>query len=357
MKTMKKIPNSLTNIVFTVFILATCFVLCLLLQTFSGAHALIPAVFILGTFLTALSTEGYLYGILSALASVLIFEFVFELPYFRLHFTVTDNLVTSAIMIVIAFITCTLTTKIKNQETLKSKSEMEKMRADLLRAVSHDLRTPLTTIYGASSALLENENGLTKEQQVKMLQSIREDAAWLTRMVENLLSITRLDSTNVKIIKTSTVLDEFLDAALNKFYKRYPDREVTLELPDEFITIQMDALLIEQVVINILENAVCHAKGMTILCLKVSVLSGKAVFEISDNGCGIEKERLKTLFTGYYQTENLPPDSRRSNAGIGLSVCAAIIRAHGGTITAESCKDGGALFRFTLDTEETADEQ
>lgn len=357
MKTMKKIPNSLTNIVFTVFILATCFVLCLLLQTFSGAHALIPAVFILGTFLTALSTEGYLYGILSALASVLIFEFVFELPYFRLHFTVTDNLVTSAIMIVIAFITCTLTTKIKNQETLKSKSEMEKMRADLLRAVSHDLRTPLTTIYGASSALLENENGLTKEQQVKMLQSIREDAAWLTRMVENLLSITRLDSTNVKIIKTSTVLDEFLDAALNKFYKRYPDREVTLELPDEFITIQMDALLIEQVVINILENAVCHAKGMTILCLKVSVLSGKAVFEISDNGCGIEKERLKTLFTGYYQTENLPPDSRRSNAGIGLSVCAAIIRAHGGTITAESRKDGGALFRFTLDTEETADEQ
>lgn len=354
---MKKIPKLLTDITITIFLLIACFVLCLLLQTFSGAHALIPAVFILGTFLTALSTNGYFYGILSAFVSVFLFEFVFELPYFRLNFSMTDNLVTSVIMIIIAFITCTLTTKIKKQEILKSQSELEKMRADLLRAVSHDLRTPLTTIYGASCALLESESGLSKEQQIKMLQSIREDAAWLTRMVENLLSITRLDDKNVKIIKSSTVLDEFIDAALNKFYRRYPEQEVTLELPDEFITIQMDALLIEQVVINILENAVCHAKGMTILCLKVSVLSGKAVFEISDNGCGIDKERLKTLFTGYYQAENLPPDSKRSNAGIGLSVCAAIIRAHGGTITAANRKDGGARFRFTLDTEETSDEQ
>ncbi len=353
---MKKIPKLLADAAVTLSLLAACFILCLLVQTVSGAHALIPAIFILGTFLTALATDGYLYGILSALASVFVFELVFELPYFSLVFTITDILVTSVIMIVISCITCTLTTKIKKQETLKSQSEMEKMRADLLRAVSHDLRTPLTTIYGASSALLESETGLSREQKQKMLQSIREDAAWLTRMVENLLSITRLDGTNVKIIKVSTVLDEFLDAALIKFHKRYPEQEVSVELPDEFITIEMDALLIEQVVINILENAVCHAKGMTILCLKVSLLPGKAVFEISDDGCGIEKERLKTLFTGYYQAENLPPDSRRSNAGIGLSVCAAIIRAHGGAITAENRKSGGALFCFTLDTEEESHE-
>lgn len=354
---MKKIPKPLADAAITVFLLSVCFFLCLVIQNTSGAHTLIPTLFILATFLTALSTDGYICGILSALASVFIFEYVFELPYFRLSFTTTDNVVTSVIMIVIAFITCTLTTKIKKQELLKSQSEKEKMRADLLRAVSHDLRTPLTTIYGASSALLDNSSGLSEEQKQKMLLSIREDAAWLTRMVENLLSITRLDGTNVRIIKTSTVLDEFLDAVLIKFHKRYPNQEVSIDLPDEFITIEMDALLIEQVVINILENAVCHAKGMTILCLKVSVLPGKAVFEISDNGCGIEKERLKTLFTGYYQAENLPPDSRRSNAGIGLSVCAAIIRAHGGTITAENKKSGGAVFRFILDTEEATHEQ
>ena len=354
---MKKIPRLLTDAAITVALLTACFVLCLLIQTVSGAHALIPAVFILGAFLTALSTDGYIYGMISALASVFLFEFVFELPYFRLNFTVTDNLVTSVIMIVIACITCTLTTKIKKQEALKSQGEMEKMRADLLRAVSHDLRTPLTTIYGASSALLENGSGLSGAQKQKMLQSIREDAAWLTRMVENLLSITRVDGANVRIIKTSTVLDEFLDAALIRFHKRCPEQEVAVDLPDEFITIQMDALLIEQVVINILENAVCHAKGMTILCLKVSVLPGKAVFEISDNGCGIAKEKLRTLFTGYYQAENLPSDNKRSNAGIGLSVCAAIIRAHGGTIAAENKKNGGAVFRFILDTEEAPDEQ
>ncbi|MDE6406110.1 MAG: PAS domain-containing sensor histidine kinase, partial [Lachnospiraceae bacterium] len=141
---MKKIPRLLTDAAITVALLTACFVLCLLIQTVSGAHALIPAVFILGAFLTALSTDGYIYGMISALASVFLFEFVFELPYFRLNFTVTDNLVTSVIMIVIACITCTLTTKIKKQEALKSQGEMEKMRADLLRAVSHDLRTPLT---------------------------------------------------------------------------------------------------------------------------------------------------------------------------------------------------------------------
>ena len=176
-------------------------------------------------------------------------------------------------------------------------------------------------------------------------------------MVENLLSITKLDRTNVKLFKTSTVLDEFLDTTLIRFHKRYPCQEVSIDLPDEFITIQMDALLIEQVLINILENAVCHAMGMTILSLKVSTIPGKVVFEITDDGCGIEKERLKHIFRGYYNTEALPSDCQKSNTGIGLCVCSAIIRAHGGTIEAENRKSGGAVFRFLLDTEEEIHEQ
>ena len=187
----------------------------------------------------------------------------------------------------------------------------------------------------------------------KMLLGIREDAQWLTRMVENLLSITKLDGTNVRLFKTSTVLDEFLDTALIHFHKRYPCQEVSVDLPEEFISIQMDALLIEQVLIN----AVCHAKGMTMLSLKVFTIHGRVVFEIADDGCGIEKERLKHIFKGYYNTETLPSDCRRSNAGIGLCVCSAIIRAHGGTIEAENTKNGGAVFRFQLDTEEEIHEQ
>ena len=96
-----------------------------------------------------------------------IFDFAFELPYFQLNFTITDNLVTAVIMITISFVTCTLTTKLKKQEAVRAESEKEKMRADLLRAISHDLRTPLTTIYGASSALLENDRELSPPAKEK----------------------------------------------------------------------------------------------------------------------------------------------------------------------------------------------
>ncbi len=118
------------------------------------------------------------------------------------------------------------------------------------------------------------------------------------------------------------------------------------------IMIPIDAILIEQVIVNILENAVQHAEGMTCLTLRVFTLGKRAVFEIRDNGCGISLKRLETLFTGYHTSDDEIADSQKKNAGIGLSVCATIIKAHGGNIKAENEKAGGAVFRFTLDTEE-----
>ena len=175
---------------------------------------------------------------------------------------------------------------------LKKESEMEKMRANLLRAVSHDFRTPLTTIYGASSALIESGSEFTDEQKEKMLRGIQQDSQWLYRMVENLLSVTRLDG-DINLIKTPIALDELIDSVLIKFAKRYPDQEVEVDLPDELVIIPMDAILIEQVIINILENAVQHAEG----------------------------------------------------------------KAHGGDISAYNSAEGGAVFRFTLKIEEVTDEQ
>ena len=168
-------------------------------------------------------------------------------------------------------------------------------------------------------------------------------------MVENLLSITKLDGGNVKIIKTETMLDELIDSVLVNFKKRYPEQTVEVDIPEEFVLIPMDALLVEQVLINILENAVQHAEGMTRLSLKVFTISGKAVFEIKDNGKGIEEGKLKNVFNGIYTDAT---DTNRTNSGIGLSVCASIIRAHGGEIKAENSKDGGAVLRFTLNMEE-----
>ncbi len=254
-------------------------------------------------------------------------------------------------------LTFTFTFKTKQQKNAESEIEKERMRSNLLRAVSHDLRTPLTTIYAASSTLLENSENLSEQQKLLLLSGIKEDSDWLVRMVENLLSVTRIDSGMVKIIKVPTVLEELVDSVILSFNKRYPEIEVTIDIPDEILVIPMDAMLIKQVIINILENAVHHARGMDKLSLKVFILGKNAVFEIEDNGCGIDEKRLPQIFKGFYEFENNIADGKKRNTGIGLSVCATIIRAHGGNISAANLKKGGAVFRFVLNTEENENEQ
>lgn len=311
-----------------------------------------PGSIYFGVFLTSVITPGYLYGVAAAILSVLELNFAFTFPFFHFNFSIPENMASAVIIILMALITCGFTTRIKYNKILEEEREKEKIRADIFRAVSHDLRTPLTTIYGSSSALLDPDNDFTKEQRTKMLQDIQQDAQWLFRMVENLLSITKLDSGKVKIIKTPTVLDELIDSVILKFHKRYPDQEVEIDIPDEFVVIPMDAILIQQVLINILENAVQHAKGMVHLGLKVFLVADKAVFEVQDDGCGIPEEKLKSVFYGSHEAYEVSSDCKRSNAGIGLAVCATIIKAHGGKIKAENKKNGGALFRFYLDMEE-----
>lgn len=350
----KNTIHYIKNTLISLLILIAAFAICLLLQHVLQTDALIPAIYVLAIFLISLVTEGYIYGVVSALISVLALNFAFTLPFFAFDFTIPENIISAMIMIVVTILTGTLTTKIKRQEAIRAESEMERMRANLLRAVSHDLRTPLTTIYGSSSTMLDNFDHFSEEQKLTMLKGIQEDSQWLTRMVENLLSVTRLDGKNVKIIKSPVVLEELIDSVLQKFRKRYPDQAVAIDIPEDFITIPMDALLIEQVLVNILDNAAEHAVGMTRLKLKVFMIDKKAVFEISDDGCGIEPERLKTIFTGY--GSDAAPTDTKINSGIGLSVCATIIKAHGGDIRAENLKSGGAVFRFSLDAEEAEDE-
>lgn len=349
---MKNKPATWKNILLASAILCTCFGLCLIIHHLYKVLSLIPAIFVLGVFIISVITPGYLYGIIAALISVLAVNFAFTFPFFSFNFTLPENIISTIILLVVTIVTCSLTTKIKMQEVIKAESDKERMRANLLRAVSHDLRTPLTTIYGSSSALLDNYEGFSDEQCKQMIAGIKEDSDWLSRMVENLLSITRLDGAKVNLIKTPTALDELIDSVLVKFTKRYPNRKILIHIPEELVVIPMDVLLIEQVIINILDNAVQHAEGMTRITLNVFTISGKAIFEIKDNGCGIAPEKLADIFTGYYSGSTEPSDSKKNNAGIGLSVCASIIKAHGGDIRAENLEEGGCLFRFTLDTED-----
>ena len=353
---MGNVRKHINNSLVTVLSLVGAFGLSLLFQYIFKVQEHITTVFVFAVFLVSLFTEGYRYGVFAAFIGTVAVNYAFTFPYFALNFTIPVNLISGIIMIAIAVLTSALTTKLKQHEAMKAESEKERMRANLLRAVSHDLRTPLTTIYGSSTTLLENSNAMTEEQKTKIITGIKEDSEWLVRMVENLLSITRLDSGQVKIIKTPTVLEELIDSVILKFQKRYPSQRVEIEIPDDVIIIPMDAILIEQVLVNILDNAVQHAEGMTQLKLRVFTLGSKAIFEIKDNGRGINPKRLETLFTGYDTQAAEIADSQKKNSGIGLSVCATIIKAHGGDIKAENVKTGGAVFRFALDTEEIIDE-
>ena len=177
---------------------------------------------------------------------------------------------------------------------------------------------------------------------------MREDAQWLIRMVENLLSVTRIDSRKVEVIKTPTVLEELIDTVMVRFQKMYPEQRVQVEIPEEFISIPMDPVLIEQVLINLLENAVIHSGSTEPVDLAIREEEELVVFSVRDHGKGIDSSALPHIFEGQ-QLSAETSDGHRG-MGIGLSICRTIIQAHGGTIRAEN-REKGAEFIFTLPKE------
>lgn len=345
------VKRTVRDIVISAMILILTFLVSHGFLTSYDTDALVPLIFVMAVFLISAITRGYTLGIISALLSVLAVNYAFTFPYFEFNFTIPENLISAIILIVVTLVTSTLTTKIINQEKIKVQAGREQMRANLLRAISHDLRTPLTAIYGASSTVIDNYDNLTDESKIDMLGGIREDSQWLIRMVENLLSVTKIDTNSVKLIKSPVVLDELIDSVIGKLKSRYPMQTVKLAVPDEFIIISADAILIEQVLLNILENAVQHAKGMTELELKVTAADDKAIFSVTDDGCGMDKERVKNVFSGDFISGVSPTDGNKQNMGIGLSVCATIVRAHGGEIKVKNNKPKGITFTFSLDME------
>ncbi len=336
---------------FTLFVLAAAFCVSLVLWEVFDTRTMVPMIFVLGVFLVSLRAQGYFWGIAASLLSVLAVNYAFTFPYWAFDLISPECISSAVVMLIVAAMTGALTTKLKQQEKMKAEAENERMRGDLLRAISHDLRTPLTSIYGACSVMLDKYDELPREKHLKMLSDICTDAQGLIRMVENLLSITRVDRDSVRLTKQDTPLEELTDDLLVKFHKHYPNQRVDLDLPEDFVSIPMDAMLIELVLMNLLENAVFHAEGMTRLSLRAWVKGRRVYFEVADDGCGIPAERMARLFTGLPGTGTIR-DTSRSSMGIGLSVCKAIIKAHGGQIWSENRPEGGAAFRFWLEIEE-----
>lgn len=324
----------------------------------------IAMLYVLGLFIVARYTDGYLYGLLFAVASVISVNYFFTVPYGNLNFTMEGYQVTFIGMLIIAMITSAMTTNMKQQAKILAEQEKqlmeaqkEMMRANLLRAVSHDLRTPLTGIIGNSESYLEMEDQLSSEEKRTLMRNIMDDANWLLNMVENLLSVTRIHNETAKVNKSLEAVDEVVASSVTRFRKRFPGAEVKVKVPDEFIMVMMDAMLIEQVIINILQNAQLHANSQKPHELIVENQDDFVMFRVKDYGDGIDESKLKTIFDGEgYHGEGFHGEGERKQdsykgMGIGLSICQTIILAHGGKLSAMNHEEG-AEFRFTLPKEE-----
>ena len=323
----------------------------------------IAMLYTIGAFIAARYTEGYLYGIVYALCAVLSVNFFFTYPYGTINFSIEGYQVTFLGMLVISLFTSVSSSILKAQQDLLSaqekelmEAEKEKMRANLLRAVSHDLRTPLTGIIGNSESVLENGETMTEEEKLKVVRDIDADARWLLNMVENLLSVTRIDDSNAGVNKTPEIVDEVVSAAVMQFRKRYPGTDVIVKVPEIPVMADMDAMLIQQVIINILHNAKVHADSVKPLELNVGAKGDQVEFSIRDYGRGIDPDRLETIFDGEgYNREQTSSDGYKG-MGIGLSICKTIVRAHGGTIRAINHDDGAEiLFCLPVSTEDIDD--
>lgn len=237
------------------------------------------------------------------------------------------------------------------QRTIIVETEKEKMRSNLLRAVSHDLRTPLTGIIGASATILENEDLLDQAAKREFIAQIHEDSQWLIHMVENLLSVTRIKEDGANVVKMLEAGEEIIAEACSRIKKKYPDTKINVKVPDELLMIPMDATLIEQLIINLVENAILHSGSPTPIDIALIKSDKESIFTIRDYGHGLISENSDKLFTGPYTQQN---NESRKGMGIGLSICLSIIKAHGGTLIGKNVKDevGGAIFTFTLPLEE-----
>ncbi len=223
--------------------------------------------------------------------------------------------------------------------------EAERLRSSLLSSVSHDLRTPLSVITGAASALLQTEPALAAEARRDLAETIHEEARRLDRLVRNLLDMTRLAAGAVKITKEWQPIEGVIGAALGRMEDQLHDRKVDVRLAPGLPPVPIDGLLIEQVLINLLENAAKYSPDGTPIDISASTDGAHLVVAVADRGPGIPRELVDRIFEKFYR---LPREGAGGGAGLGLAICRGIVDAHGGRIWAENRDGGGAVFRFAL---------
>ncbi|MBK7644337.1 MAG: sensor histidine kinase KdpD [Planctomycetes bacterium] len=223
--------------------------------------------------------------------------------------------------------------------------ETERLRTDLLSSVSHDLRTPLASIAGSAGVLLAGGAGIGRIEQNELLETIQSESQRLSELVSNLLDLTRLDSGALQPRREWCPVEELVHGALDRLHERLAGRKLELELPREILQAHVDPVLIEQALVHLVENALKYSPSGSPIELRSSGGPGEVLIEVSDRGPGIPPGEEQRIFEKFVR---LPDGKRAGGSGLGLSVCRAILRAHGGSVVAENRLGGGATFRMRL---------
>jgi two-component system sensor histidine kinase KdpD len=223
-------------------------------------------------------------------------------------------------------------------------AETERLRSSLLSAVSHDLKTPLAAIMGSASEVLRE--GKLDRSAGSLVENIRDEAERLSRLVNNLIETTRLEA-GVSLHKEPHPLEEVLGSALERLSRRLGDRPVRTDLPEDLPLVPVDAVLLEQVFVNLIENALLHAPGSAPIEISARRAGDSVVVEVADRGPGLPARDLERVFEKFYR-------GAPGGAGLGLAICRAVVEAHRGTISAANREGGGAVFRFVLPLREEA---
>lgn len=339
------------NIVKSALILSLCSVIGYAFYLAGFSEANIIMVYILGVLVNAVWTNGRIYSAVFSLFSVGVFNLLFTEPRFTLLAHDASYPVTFLIMLLAGVLTSSIVISKEQYRKQKQEAEIiakqESLRANLLRTISHDLRTPLTSISGNAGILLENAEVLDEKKRKELYQDIYDDSMWLANLVENLLSVTRFENGTMQLKMEPELLEEVFHEALQHLDKKAAQHKIETRLQDDLMMAKMDVRLIIQVIVNIVNNAIMYTPENSNIMIEAKQLEDKIVIKVSDNGEGIRDEMKERIFDMFVTENNIRGDGRRG-LGLGLALCKAIVAAHGGKIWVEDNEPHGAVFCFSL---------
>jgi len=275
-------------------------------------------------------------SLLAATLAVLAFDFFFVPPQYTFLVSEKRYALTFVIMLAVSLVTSGLSLRVKTEER----------RSSLLSALSHDLRTPLAAITGAATTLRDESAAIDEGQRRELLETICEEADRLERLVRNLLDMTRLESGALVVTRQWVPLEEIVGSALTRLESQLGGRPVRTDLPADLPLVSADAVLLEQVFVNLLENAAKYTPAASPIEIVARAGDGAMAIEIADRGPGIAPGDESRLFEKFFRGRQTA--SGATSAGLGLAISRGVIGAHGGTITAANRPGGGAVFRMTL---------